>query len=329
ATILLEEMRKQNTGLEQNSNLHPHPWNNLQPGDLACLTPPEGILLKAVQIGPDIEDIQSALKTYYARNLSILRVSGEALSLETCFVNLAIIEALSQREKEKSDLKEQSAIFHRIPSSEAVLGVNLQSSIPLDQLFDKRKLRDGNEDVPKRILVQGRAGIGKTTLCKKLVHAHQAGLFSDRFDVVIWLPLRELKAFKSRTLESLLHEKYFSRQGLNNKGAALAYALATRAQKGKVLFILDGLDEIIADTKTSEGIVLKNFLADLLNQQHVVITSRPSGLDKSLLPPIDLELETIGFSQQNVNDFLAKVLEPEAAATIQDFIRQTPLIQGL
>ncbi|KAF9138973.1 hypothetical protein BGX20_007700, partial [Mortierella sp. AD010] len=55
----------------------------------------------------------------------------------------------------------------------------------------------------------------------------------------------------------------------------------------------------------------------------------PSGLDRSLLPSIDLELETIGFSQQNVNDFLIKVLRPEAVKTVQNFIQQTPLIRGL
>ncbi|KAF9367220.1 hypothetical protein BGX21_007662, partial [Mortierella sp. AD011] len=55
----------------------------------------------------------------------------------------------------------------------------------------------------------------------------------------------------------------------------------------------------------------------------------PSGLDRSLLPSIDLELETIGFSEQNVNDFLVKVLRPEAVKTVQNFIQQTPLIRGL
>ncbi|KAG0246006.1 hypothetical protein BG011_002609, partial [Mortierella polycephala] len=78
-----------------------------------------------------------------------------------------------------------------------------------------------------------------------------------------------------------------------------------------------------------EGIALRSFLETLLNQQHVVITSRPSGLDRSLLPSIDLELETVGFSQQNVSEFLAKVLEPEAVRAVQDFIQQTPLIQGI
>ncbi|KAI8602510.1 hypothetical protein EDD21DRAFT_352680 [Dissophora ornata] len=235
-----------------------------------------------------LQDIQSALKTYYAPYLVILRVSGGELDLETCFVNLAIVEAPAQRKKEKQDLKEQAAVFHRIPSFEAVERTNMQSSIPLEQLFDRRKLRDGNENVPKTIL---------------------------------------LKAFKSRTLEGLLREKFFT-QGLG-RGNSLAHALETSAQEGRVLFILDGLDEIVTDTECDEGIALRSFLRTLLTQQHVVITSRPSGLDRSLLPPIDLELETVGFSQHNVREFLIKVLKPEAVRTVQDFIRQTPLIQGL
>ncbi|KAF9992780.1 hypothetical protein BGZ80_008410, partial [Entomortierella chlamydospora] len=104
-----------------------------------------------------LEGVQSALKIYYARYLSILRVSGDELDLETCFVNLAIVEAPSQREKDKQDLKEQAAVFHRIPSSEMVERANMHAPIPLEELFDKRKLRDGKENYPKTILVQGRA----------------------------------------------------------------------------------------------------------------------------------------------------------------------------
>ncbi|KAF9274982.1 hypothetical protein BGZ68_000205 [Mortierella alpina] len=294
-----------------------------------------GAILQAVQshdskvAQPSLEDVQSALKTYYERHLDILRVSGDKLPLETCFVNLAIVEAPAQREKDKKDLKGLAAVYHRIPSSEAVGQVNMQAPIPLEQLFDKRKLRDGKENIPKTILVQGRAGVGKTTLCKKLVHVHQSGLWKDQFDAVLWLPLRQIKAYKSRTLEGLFREKFFT-QGLDQNGLALAHELAISAQQGRVLFVLDGLDEIVKDTRGEESLALKEFIRLLLLEKHVVITSRSSGLDRSLLPPsIDLELETIGFNEQNVNDFVSKVLSPKAAETVQRFIQQTPLIRGL
>jgi hypothetical protein len=285
----------------------------------------------AEQIRPSqssLKDIQSALKTHYKRDLSIRRISGDKLDLETCFVNLAIVESPEQREKEKQNLKEQAALFRRITSSETVQGSNIQTRIPLEQLFDKRKLRDGKESVPKRILVQGRAGIGKTTLCKKLVHAHQNGLWEDCFDAVLWLPLRQLRSCTSRTLQSLLREKFFDTQQFDREQEELARTLTARAKEGKVLFILDGLDEIATDAQ-GEDSSLVALLRILFHQHHVVITSRPSGLNRDLLYQIDLELETIGFSQENVKEFVANVLDPEPAKTVQNFIQRTPLIQEL
>ncbi|KAK3805984.1 MAG: armadillo-type protein [Linnemannia gamsii] len=258
----------------------------------------------------------------------ISNFSDSVFEQEICFVNLVIVESPAQREKEKQNLKKQADVFHRTPSSEAVQGSNVQSSIPLEQLFDKRKLCNGKENVPKRILVQGRAGIGKTTLCKKLAHEHQNGLWKDRFDAVLWLPLRQLRGSTSRTLESLLREKFFDTQQLDQEQEELARTLTVRAEEGKVLFVLDGLDEVATDAQC-EGNSLIPLLRTLLGQHYVVITSRPLGLNKLLLPQIDLELETVEFSQQNVKDFVVKILDPGPARIVQDFIQQAPLIQGL
>ncbi|KAF9912057.1 hypothetical protein EC991_001003 [Linnemannia zychae] len=275
-----------------------------------------------------LNDIQSALKAHYKPDLFIQRISGDELDLATCFVNLAIVESPEQRKKEEKKLKKQAHAFHRIQSFEEVEGSNIQSSIPLEQLFAKRKLYDGEENVPKRILVQGRAGIGKTTLCKKLVHAHQNGLWNDRFDAVLWIPLRQLRGTTSRTLESLLREKFFSTQKFDQEQEELARALTVRTDEGKTLLILDGFDEIASNAQV-EGNSLMPLLRILLGQHHVLITTRPSGLNRLLLPQIDLELETVGFSQQNVKDFVVKVLDPGPARLVQDFIRRAPLIQGL
>ncbi|KAF8923961.1 hypothetical protein BGZ47_004347, partial [Haplosporangium gracile] len=243
AKVLQEVMQQQHLALTPVTDLQSHPWNDFLSVNPTRHATPTSTLLMA------LERHKSALKTHYAPDLLIRRISGDELDLGTCFVNLAIVESPAQREKEKQNLKKQAAVFHRTPSSEVVEGSNIQSSIPLEQLFDKRKLRDGKEDVPKRILVQGRAGIGKTTLCKMLVYEHQNGLWEDRFDTVLWLPLRRLRESTSPTLESLLREKFFNSQRLDREQEELARTLTVRAKEGKVLFILDGLVEIATDAQ--------------------------------------------------------------------------------
>ncbi len=268
-------------------------------------------------------ELREALHQYYQPTLNIKRISGKTLNLEHCYINLAIVEEAQQRQEEKQKLEKSSVVFNRLLSYEKIEGTNLHAPILLEDLFNKRVLCDGKEGIPKRILVQGRAGIGKTTLCKKLVHAyHQNGLWKDRFEAVLWLPLRQLKSnYTARNLEDLLCEKYFA-QHLDKR--ALALALIER--KDKVLFILDGLDEV--STEINKTTPLGEFLNILLSQSHVVMTSRPSGLEVSNLQNVDLELETIGFSTENVQAYLEKI-EPKAAPEIQAFIENTSLIQGL
>ncbi|KAF9198649.1 hypothetical protein BGZ49_000467, partial [Haplosporangium sp. Z 27] len=273
-------------------------------------------------------EVHAALESYYKSSLVIQRVSGDTLDLKMCYINLAIVEAPGQRKKDKSDLKTQANTFRRIPSREESIETNMQLSIPLENIFDKRELRDGNENEPKRILIHGRAGIGKSTLCKKIVHSFQAGQWRDRFDIILWLPLRQLKSYKSRNIDDLLSEKYFSEQHMPER-TALSRTLSNMIQAGRVLFVLDGLDEIVTSSRSEEGHALKEFIQVLLRQEHVVITSRPSGVDKSILPDIDLEMETVGFSVKNVRDYLPIVLPPDQVQSVQEFIDRTPVVQGL
>ncbi|KAG0001413.1 hypothetical protein BGZ79_004710 [Entomortierella chlamydospora] len=168
-----------------------------------------GMIVENISTPSSLDIVQEALRSYYEPSLFIQRVSGKRVDLVSCYINLAIVEAPSQREKDKQDLKTQEVAFQRMPSYEWTEGTNLDSSIPLEELYNKRKLRNGNNDVPKTILIHGRAGMGKTTLCKKLVHLSLNGQWRDHFEAVLWLPLRELKSYKSRNLEGLLSEKYF------------------------------------------------------------------------------------------------------------------------
>ncbi|KAF8950975.1 hypothetical protein BGZ46_004225, partial [Entomortierella lignicola] len=269
-----------------------------------------------------LDDVRAALLSYYAESLKILRVSGDELDLDSCYVNLAIVEASSQRKRDKSDLESKAKAFQRLPSRGESTDANMELSIPLEQLFDKRKLRDGNEAEPKRILVYGRAGVGKSTLCKKIVHSFQAGKWRDKFDAVLWLPLRHTKDCDFHTIDDMLGKWYFASQLEPERGM-----LSCTLQRSKVLFILDGLDEIVTNLRSNHN--LMEFFKVLLQQEHVLITSRPSGVDKSILPGIDLEMETVGFTPQNVKDYLSLALPPDQVQSVQKFIDQTPIVQGL
>ncbi len=274
----------------------------------------------------DAQELQTALTRYASLDrLAIQRVSGEALSLEDCYVNLAIVESMQQREQEKKRLEEKLAVFQRMSSYEQVENTNIQAQIELKDLFNERTLRNGQKGIPAKILIQGRAGIGKSTLCKKLVYDFQKenGPWRDRFDAVLWLPLRQLKSnYAARNLENLLREKYFAQYPHKERLTSTFVAHSNR-----ILFILDGLDEV--STEVGKDSSLGQFLDTLLNQSHIILTSRPSGVDHSILRFIDLELETIGFSKNNVQAYLQKVVSPEAVVAIQDFIQRTPIVQGL
>ncbi|MCX8565275.1 MAG: HEAT repeat [Glomeribacter sp. 1016415] len=273
-----------------------------------------------------LDSLRKALYQHYQlSNLSIQRVSGEAASLEDCYINLAIVESQAQREKDKKELEKQAVTFERLPSSERLEATNPNKLIALEKLFDSQKLRDGSEGIPKRILIQGRAGIGKTTLCKKLVYDYQhSALWQDQFDSVLWVPLRQLKTHAPKRLEDLLCTQYFAAYE-NHQAQALSKVFYTH--QDKTLFILDGLDEVVGEL--NEGRPLKNFLQILLNQAHVVITSRPAGVDAKLLGQLDLELETVGFSPANVQAYIEKCVPASNQTAIQQFIHRTPLIQGL
>ncbi len=274
---------------------------------------------KPIPLSELLFQVKTALAQHYESALKIKRISGKELDLEDCYINLAIVKSQAQQE---ADREKRQSKFYRPSSYEEIQGTNLQEEpIPLEKLFDACKLSGDTEGTCNRILIQGRAGIGKTTLCKKLVHEYQKGLWQDRFDAVLWLPLRELKTYDTYRLEELLKHKYFSQ---HTECEHLAQQLSRHS--GKILFILDGLDEIVADL--DKNVRLKDFLDHLFKQPHLIVTSRPAGVNPSKLKVFNLHLETIGFSQENVRTYLEKV-EPEFATEIQEAMERTPFIREL
>ncbi|KAJ9214243.1 hypothetical protein DTO166G4_4088 [Paecilomyces variotii] len=274
----------------------------------------------------------SRIRHYYTqrRLLDIKRLSGDLLDMAYCYINLAIIEhegSESTKELYGDNVENNSSAF-TLFSRLKVKDPDMKPEVVLQHLFRKREKSDGSMVRPRRILIRGRAGVGKTTLCKRIVHDFiYERMWEDEFDRVLWVPLRKLK--ERSTLQQFIYDEYFS---MHRERDILAPALwKTICDQGdsRTLFILDGLDEISGE-RNSSGTDLVETFKNLLNRQNVIITSRPHAVHLPVLEPFDLELETVGFHSDQVDSYLSKVVgDEDTAREMRSFIQSHWLIQGL
>lgn len=251
--------------------------------------------------------------------LKILRLSGKQLKMENCYINLSVIESSSDRRvnREVLDLSLRKRLQIEAPSE----GKDIQ----LKDLYRERELRGGKTGIPKRILIRGRPGVGKTTLCKKIVHdiIHD-NLPSWGFERVLWIPLRKLEG-NVNPEESLCNDFCPRNEDGGSLHKSLLNIIADKHQDTRTLFILDGLDEIANQMRDNDK------LTALLNRDNVIITSRPYAIDPYILKAFDLELETVGFRPDQVQEYIRRVYaeNTELASEIQKFVRSNWLIEGL
>ncbi|EXK77341.1 hypothetical protein FOQG_17945 [Fusarium oxysporum f. sp. raphani 54005] len=270
------------------------------------------------------------IREYYLkdeRRLMVERLSGKPLSMDQCYINLAIVEHSNHRTERsgEEDTKQQSSPFSLLARLK-VQTPHQGNQVSLGSLFSPRKRRDGAMAPPERIFIQGQAGVGKTTLCKRIVYdCLYKGMWAGLFERLLWVPLRTLKGKSSPeyNLKDWLHAEYFRAGDGDILAEAVRQAVDDPNKYGKTLFILDGLDEVFRelDSETS------GLLQDLLSQPHVIITSRP-GTTMALINHVDLELETVGFYPEQVEAYIRKAA-PAQAREIQSFLQDRWLLQGL
>ncbi|GKZ98543.1 hypothetical protein AnigIFM59636_003533 [Aspergillus niger] len=276
---------------------------------------------------------------YTADRLEIERLSGETLSMEQCYINLAIVEQPGEIESrsEEEDAQRSSPFSLAARLNVEIPGKDLQ--VDLRTIFEKCERPRRPRTEPRRILIRGRAGVGKTTLCKRIVYDFiYHGTWRALFDRILWVPLRNLKMEPKQgyNLGDLLFHEYLSQ---TPKGKDLAHKLwvaLDATQYRRTLFILDGLDEVSGELDESSKVF--RLLKSLLMMPNVITTSRPRGsLPYWLKRTFDLELEAIGFYPDQVNDYIKNAFtspktgetDSEKADKVQSFFQKHQLIQGL
>ncbi|KAM3428126.1 hypothetical protein MY4824_009000 [Beauveria thailandica] len=257
----------------------------------------------------------SMIHQYYnADRLKITRLSGQGVSLSHCYINLAIEqERLGQ---ESVDPEERNISDTSFPLKE-VEDLDSSRALELKTIFDQRKGCDGAMVLPRRIMIRGRAGVGKSTLCKKIVHefVHDE-TWRELFHRILWIPLRHLartdRIMKSGyCLMSLFKDEFFPEH--RELAEELARDWSTKC--GKTLFVLDGLDEV-SQVLESEQSGMKDFIKRLLEQPNLIVTSR-SHVSHPALGNVDLRAEVLGFHPDQVVAYLEA--DPKMCSRIEEF----------
>ena len=184
------------------------------------------------------------------------------------------------------------------------------------------------ERSPKRILLTGKAGIGKTLFCQKLVRDWaDEKLFQSQshFKFVYLLTFRQLNLLENGqlSLQELLNCSTVFDNSSNIDDSLFEYIVN---HPEEVLIIIDGYDEysqqdyIAGRSKESEEqypagakekmpvatLCSKLIKRTLLRDSVVMITSRPDESDKMGGIPFDRYMEIAGFSPEQVQEFIEK-----------------------
>lgn len=281
---------------------------------------------------------------YSLRKLEIKRLSSTPLPMNQCYINLALVLVEQQRNMSQSE-NTKAAVEYSPFSLQARLNLiapSEETEVNLSDIFEPRKTQDGQQVTPHRIMIHGRAGVGKTTLCKKIVYEFTHGkMWHGIFEHVLWIPLRNLKRKERKEMAGynyghLFCHEFFSQSPSPEKEelSNALWGLLRDGQNRKTLFLLDGLDEVSQDVSGD----MRDFLGELLDQPNVIITSRPNTTSTDVLrQPFDLELETIGFYPEQVASYIETVftnietgqMDSKAVENIGTFLETRQLMQDL
>ena len=194
------------------------------------------------------------------------------------------------------------------------------------EYMDLFKAESGKKSV-RKVLVEGDAGIGKTTLSIAVCEDWANERLFLQFELLILLPLRHQEVASVSSLPELLK--------LLHSSEALCTAVSeylTHSEGKEVLIIADGWDEITKDALLKESFLYNVLFKGYLPFASVILTSRHSASTEFHRQSyFDRFVEISGFDKESIAKYIESEFtnEPSKADHLRQQVAANPLVESV
>ena len=221
---------------------------------------------------------------------------------EQYFGRLSLVDRNAQNNKQWSITRGDNDIISQV-----------HSKIEIEDV-----LKPNDSDQSLTVVVDGPPGIGKTTLCRKLLNLWANGeLKHKQYDLVLYCPLRNINIAQANKLEQLLNYNY------QCPDVSMVTEWLERSHGKGLLIIFDGWDELSTQLRQS-SLPTKIICKQLLHKCSVIVTSRSYASSSLLkLTSVNKHVQIMGFLKEEINTVIKGTLEnnPQIAQELIDELK--------
>ena len=201
--------------------------------------------------------------------------------------------------QKKGDIKEKDSAWYLLRGQvDKIVEMSGHKEISVEDIL---KPTDSSESL--RVVIDGPPGIGKTTLCRKMLNMWSNGTLHQQYDLILYCHLRNSKIATATALTDLFVRRTY-------KVPIVSDWFIERDGEG-LLIIFDGWDELSTEHRKS-SLVASIIRREQLDQCAVIVTSR-SYASSSLLDmtTISRQVQVIGFSEDEISTVIIQTLQKD------------------
>ena len=192
--------------------------------------------------------------------------------------------------------KEGAPFIDKLVSTDPKVTKNIQNIFEADPLVDHTTTHSSSSKLPKRILIEGAPGIGKTILAKEITYFWAQGELLKECKLTFLIFLRDPRVHTIKSVKDLL-------QLFTSDELAQDLEKDIEESKGKnIAFVFDGFDEY-SPSLQKDSLVTDIIKGYKFSKSTVVITSRPTAT-LFLHDLVDRKIEILGFSTEERDRYI-------------------------